>query len=128
VVKGAFMRLMRNLLMAFVYAFAGIRFTLRQRNPRIQLFVGAAVIALAAWLRVSQIEWAMLILCIGFVIAAETINSAAEAMVNLLSPEIRPAAKIAKDTAAGAVLIAAVTAIVVGLLILGPPLWRRVVG
>jgi diacylglycerol kinase len=114
--------------MAFVYAFAGIRFVLRQRNPRIQLMVGVLVCGLAAWLRVSRIEWAMLILCIGLVIAAESINSAAEAMVDLLSPEIRPAAKIAKDTAAGAVLIAAVAAVVVGLLILGPPLWHRIAG
>src|SRR5690349_16054812 len=97
-----YMRFVRNFLMAFVYAFAGIRFVLRQRNPRIQLMVGVLVCGLAAWLRVSRIEWAMLILCIGLVIAAESINSAAEAMVDLLSPEIRPAAKIAKDTAAGA--------------------------
>jgi diacylglycerol kinase len=122
------MRFVRNFLMAFVYAFAGIRFVLRQRNPRIQLMVGVLVCGLAAWLRVSRIEWAMLILCIGIVIAAESINSAAEAMVDLLSPEIRPAAKIAKDTAAGAVLIAAVAAVVVGLLILGPPLWHRIAG
>ncbi len=119
------MQFARNLVMAFVYAFAGIRFVMRQRNPRIQLIIGAVVCGLAAWLRVSRVEWAMLILCIGFVIAAESINSAAEAMVDILSPEIRPKAKIAKDTAAGAVLIAAIASAVVGLLILGPPLWRR---
>jgi diacylglycerol kinase len=119
------MRFVRNLLMAFVYAFAGIRFVMRQRNPRVQAIVGVCVCALAAWLRVSRVEWAMLVLCIGFVIAAESINSAAEAMVDILSPEIRPAAKIAKDTAAGAVLIAAIAAMVVGLLILGPPLLKR---
>ena len=122
------MRFVRNVVMAFVYAFAGIRFVMRQRNPRIQVVVGTCVCALAAWLRVSRIEWAMLVLCIGFVIAAESINSAVEAMVDILSPEIRPEAKIAKDTAAGAVLIAAIAAVVVGLLILGPPLWHRVAG
>ena len=122
------MQFARNLVMAFVYAFAGIRFVMRQRNPRIQLLIGACVCGLAAWLKVSRIEWAMLVLCIGFVIAAESINSAAEAMVDILSPEIRPEAKIAKDTAAGAVLIAAIAAFVVGLLILGPPLWHRFAG
>jgi diacylglycerol kinase len=122
------MALFRNLLMAFVYAGAGIRVTLRQRNPRIHLLAAVAVIVLAAWLRVSRVEWAILVLCIGLVIAAETVNTAIEAMVDLLSPEIRPAAKVAKDTAAGAVLIAALTAVVVGLLILGPRLWDRIAG
>jgi diacylglycerol kinase len=119
------MRFLRNLLMAFVYAFAGIRHVMRQRNPRIHLLAATCVIAMAAWLKVSRGEWAMLVLCIGLVIAAETINSAIEAMVDLLSPDIRPSAKIAKDTAAGAVLISAIAAAVVGFLILGPPLWQR---
>jgi diacylglycerol kinase len=114
--------------MAFVYAFAGIRYVMRQRNPRIHLLAAVCVIALAAWLKVSRGEWAMLMLCIGTVIAAETMNSAIEAMVDLLSPEIRPSAKAAKDAAAGAVLITALAAAVVGLLILGPPLCHRLAG
>lgn len=120
------MRFVRNLLMAFVYAGAGIRHFLRQRNARIHLLAAVGVVAVAAWLGVSRVEWAALILCIGMVIAAEAFNSAIEAMVDLLSPDIHPSAKTAKDVAAGAVLIAAIAAAVVGVLILGPPLWDRV--
>lgn len=121
------MRFVRNLMLAFVYAFAGVRHVMRQRNPRIHLLAAVSVIALAAWLKVSRGEWAILVLCIGVVIAAEAFNSAIEAVVDLLSPEIHPSAKTAKDTAAGAVLIVAIAAAVVGFLILGPPLWQRLV-
>jgi diacylglycerol kinase len=122
------MRFVRNLLMAFVYAFAGIRYVMRQRNPRIHLLAAICVIALAAWLKVSRGEWAVLVLCIGLVKAAESINSAIEATVDLLSPDVRPSAKIAKDAAAGAVLIAAIAAAMVGFIVLGPPLRARLFG
>lgn len=122
------MRLIRNVAMAFIYAFAGIRTLMRQRNPRIHFVVATAVLIVGAGLNLSRGAWALLILAIGLVLAMEAFNTSVEALVDLLSPDIRPAAKTAKDVAAGAVLIATIAAAVVGFLILGPPLWRAVFG
>jgi diacylglycerol kinase len=90
-----------------------------QRNARIHLSLALVVIVLGLWLGLSRIEWAI----IGLVLAAESFNTVAEAAVDLATAEYHPLAKIAKDVAAGAVLLMAITAVVVGLLILGPPLW-----
>jgi len=95
-----------------------------QRNARIHLSVALLVIALGLWLGLNRTEWAIIILTIGLVLAAESFNTVAEAAVDLATAEYHPLAKIAKDVAAGAVLLTAITAIVVGLLILGPPLWK----
>ena len=73
-------------------------------------------------------DWAILLLTIALVWVAEFVNTAVEALVDLLSPEIHPLAKAAKDIAAASVLIAALAALVVGLLVLGPPLWLRLSG
>jgi diacylglycerol kinase len=67
----------------------------------------------------------VLILTIAMVFSAEFINTAIETVVDLASPEIHPLAKIGKDVGAGAVLVAALAAILIGLLILGPPLWMK---
>jgi diacylglycerol kinase len=83
------------------------------------------VIALGAWLEISLTRWALLALTIGFVLAAEMLNTVAERLVDLISPGYHPLAGTVKDVTAGAVLLSAITAIVVGLLILGPPLWSR---
>jgi len=114
-----------NLVTSFKYAFSGVWHVLRtQRNARIHLSVGLLVIALGLWLGLSRTEWAIIILTIGLVFAAESFNTVAEAAVDLATSEYHPLAKIAKDVAAGAVLLTAMTAVVVGLLILGPPLWK----
>jgi diacylglycerol kinase len=86
------------------------------------------VIALGAWLSLSRIEWAILALTMGLVWTAEFFNTALEAVVDLASPDIHPLAKVSKDVGAAAVLIAAITSVVVGLAILGPPLWARLFG
>jgi diacylglycerol kinase len=86
------------------------------------------VIALGAWLSLSRIEWAILALAMGLVWIAEFFNTALEAVVDLASPDIHPLAKVSKDVGAAAVLIAAITSVVVGLAILGPPLWARLFG
>src|SRR5271157_5556695 len=74
------------------------------------------------WLR----DWAVLLLTMATVWAAEFINTALEAVVDLASPQQHPLARVGKDVGAAAVLIAAATSIVIGLLILGPPLWQRI--
>lgn len=86
------------------------------------------VVVLAAWLQVDSLRWAILLVTIGAVSAAETINTTVEAIVDLLSPEWHESAKVAKDVSAGAVLLLALTAVAVGLLILGPPLLERLQG
>lgn len=106
------------------YAWSGLVYMfLTQRNARWHLVAALAAIALATWLRIDSTRWAILLLTIGAVCAGETINTTVEALVDLLSPEWHERAKVAKDVSAGAVLLLAVTAIAVGLIVLGPPLW-----
>ena len=116
-----------RLLRSFGFAFAGVGYLFRtQPNARIELAFGIAALGMAAWLRVTRAEWAVLILTIAAVIILEGLNTAIEAAVDLASPEIHPKAKVAKDVAAGMVLIAAIASVGVGLVILGPPLWTKV--
>ncbi len=118
-----------NLLQSFRHAWNGLGYTLRtQRNARIHLLVGLIVAALALCLQLDAVRCAVLALTIGAVIVGETLNTSLEALVDLLSPEYHERAKIAKDVAAGAVLILGITSILVGLLVLGPPLWNAVFG
>jgi diacylglycerol kinase (ATP) len=110
---------------SFGYAFRGWWHVLRtQRNAWIHGFITALVVVLSFWLGLSARDWAILVLTIALVFIAELLNTAMEAVVDLASPERHPLAKVAKDVGAGAVLLAAIAAVVVGLLILGPPLWR----
>jgi len=119
---------MKNFLLsrirAFGYAFEGWWHVLHtQRNAWVHAVASVLVVLLAAWLRLPARDWAVLILTIAFVWASEFINTSIEAIVDLSSPERHPLAKIGKDVGAAAVLIAALTSVLVGLLILGPPLW-----
>lgn len=108
------------------HAWAGLVYMFRtQRNARWHAIAALAAIALGVWLRIDATRWAILALTIGAVCAGETINTTVEALVDLMSPEWHERAKVAKDVSAGAVLLLALTAIAVGLLALGPPLWAR---
>jgi diacylglycerol kinase (ATP) len=119
----------RNIGDSFRHAFAGLWHALRtQRNTRIHLTVAAGVVALGLWLGLSYTQWAVLVLTIGFVLVSEMLNTVAESLVDLVSPDFHPQAKIVKDVTAGAVLLGAILAVIVGLLVLGPPLWARVFG
>lgn len=111
---------------SFRHAFAGWWYVLRtQHNAWIHAIASLAILGIATWLGLGPTEWAILILTIAVVWVAEFVNTAVEASVDLLSPDIHPLAKIAKDIAAAAVLIAALAALVVGLLLMGPKLWIR---
>ena len=111
---------------AFGHAFRGWGHVLRtQHNAWIHSIAATMVFILALWLRLSLIDWAVLILTIAIVFAAEFVNTAIEVVVDLASPDKHPLAKIGKDVGAGAVLVAALAAILIGLLILGPPLWAQ---
>ena len=111
---------------SFRHAFAGWWYVLcTQHNAWIHAVASVAILAVAFWLGLERLEWAILVLVIALVWVAEFVNTAVETLVDLLSPEIHPLAKTAKDIAAASVLIAALTAVVVGILVLGPKLWMH---
>lgn len=112
---------------SFQYAFSGWWFVLRtQRNAWIHAVFSLAVILVSFWLRLAARDWAMIIVAIAMVWTAEFINTALEAVVDLASKhEQDDLAKVGKDVGAAAVLIAAGGSAIIGLLILGPPLWQR---
>jgi diacylglycerol kinase (ATP) len=96
-----------------------------QPNAWLHGIISVAVIAVGLWLELPASSWATIVVMMALVWAAEFFNTAIEAVVDLASPQFDPMAKIAKDVSAGAVLICAAAAVVVGLLILGRPLWDR---
>ncbi len=113
-------------LRAFGYAFEGWAFVLKNEpNSWIHAFISVCVITLAIWLKLPARDWAVLLLTIVIVWAAEFFNTAIENVIDLVSPEKHPLAKASKDVSAAGVLLAAITAVLVGLLILAPPLWEK---
>ena len=117
---------MKRLVASFRYAFAGLRYLWRtQPNARIHLAIAAAVFAVGLWVGLPARDWALIAATAGLVFVAEALNSALEAVVDLASPDRHPVAQVAKDVGAGAVTLAALAAVVVGFLVLGPPLWKR---
>jgi diacylglycerol kinase (ATP) len=110
---------------SFVNAGRGVRVLLAEANARVQLSVAAAVVGLGLWLEVGARDWALLVLAMGVVLASEAFNTALEALADRVAPERHPLVGRAKDVAAGAVLLASLAAALVGLLVLGPPLWAR---
>jgi diacylglycerol kinase (ATP) len=111
---------------AFGHAFRGWWYVLQtQHNAWVHSIVATVVVALGLWLGLPARDWAVIVLTIAMVFLAEFVNTAIEAVVDLASPQKHPLAKVGKDVGAAAVLVAALAAIVVGLLILGPPLWAK---
>lgn len=115
-----------NRIESFRYAFAGIWYTLRtQRNAQIHVSIAVLILVVGIQLNLTLTEWAILVLTTGFVLTSEMLNTVAEAAMDYATTEFHPQVKVVKDVAAGAVLISAITAVIVGLLILGPPLLQR---
>lgn len=111
---------------SFGHAFHGWAYVLKtQHNAWIHSVVATLVIVIGLWLQLPARDWAVLVLAIAMVFTAEFINTSIEAVVDLASPVHHPLAKVGKDVGAAAVLVAALAAALVGLLILGPPLWAR---
>jgi diacylglycerol kinase len=111
---------------SFRHAFTGWWHVIRtQRNAWIHATASVAVFALGLWLGLNRTEWAVIFLTVGLVWVAEFVNTALEAVVDLASPDLHPLAKIGKDVGAAAVLVGAGVAVIVGLLVLGPPLWAK---
>lgn len=111
-------------LRSFVYAWSGIAHTVRtQRNMRVHLALALLAVALGIWLRISPVEFAMIFVAITGVVVSEMMNTVAEACVDLATQEYHPLARVAKDVAAGAVLLSAMLAVVIACFVYIPHLW-----
>lgn len=112
---------LRKRLRSFRYAFHGIQFLIRhEHNAWIHSFAAVCVVTAGCLTGLSVMEWIAVIFAIGMVLAAEAVNSSIEALADLVSPDYNEAIKRTKDLAAGAVLILAIAAAIVGLLIFIP--------
>jgi diacylglycerol kinase len=109
---------------SFVHAGRGVVLLCHEPNARIHLLVAVLVIALGVWARISLSDWALLVLAMALVLTAEALNTALEHLADAAIPREHPLVGSAKDLAAGAVLLAAVGAAVIGLLVLGPPVFH----
>jgi diacylglycerol kinase (ATP) len=111
----------RSRIKSFSYAFAGLRrFVWQEHNARIHLAATIAVVITAFLLHVSRLESVALTVVVGGVWATEMLNTSLEVLADLICPEEHPTIKFIKDLAAGAVLVAAITAVIVGLIIFIP--------
>jgi len=114
---------MKKFVRGFGYAFNGIwHATATQLNFRVHLVAALAAVFVGCILHISNNEWLWIILCIGMVLVAELFNTAIEFLTDLVSPEYNKKAGLVKDISAGAVLITAITALIVGLIIFLPKL------
>jgi undecaprenol kinase len=110
---------------SFSFAMTGIKTALwSERNMRIHFLVSLLVIGCALFFSISQLEWLFVIFAIGGIFSLELINTAIERVVDLVTKEYHPLAKQAKDIAAGAVFIYAITVVVIGIIIFLPYILR----
>ncbi len=122
----SFEKFTRSRIAAFGHAFRGWWHVLQtQHNAWIHSVVATGIVAMGLWLGLPARDWAVIVMTIAMVFTAEFINTAIEAVVDLASPVQHPLAKVGKDVGAAAVLVAALSAVLIGVLILGPPLWTR---
>ena len=111
----------KRLKKSFGYAFKGIDDVVsNEPNMKIHVSVAILVVIMAFLLKISMIEWIILVLLIGLVLAAEVINTTIENLVDMYTKDYNERAKVVKDTAAGTVLILAITAVIIGLMIFIP--------
>lgn len=113
---------------SFGYAFSGIFSCIRkERNIKIHCFAAVMVTIFGFLLKISVTEWLVCLVLFGLIMGLELVNTAIEAVVDLVTQERKPLAKTAKDTAAGAVLIAAIFAAIAGCIIFIPKLWALII-
>lgn len=111
----------KKIINSFKYAFEGIKSSLRtERNIKIHFSMMVLVIVAGILLDISTYEWMICIILFGMVIGGELVNTAIEEVTDLVTTEINPKAKLAKDIAAGAVLIMAITSAIIGFIIFIP--------
>jgi diacylglycerol kinase (ATP) len=116
-----------DLPLSFRYAAQGLAYGfLSQRNFRIHVITGLVVFSLGLWLRLSADRMALIVLTVAAVLVLELLNTAIESVVDLaIGRRFHPLARIAKDCAAAAVLVAALASLLIALLLLAPPLMAR---
>jgi diacylglycerol kinase len=113
---------------SFAFAFSGFMVLVRtQHNFWLHLVAAAFAVFLSSWLQISRVEFSLIVLSIALVLVTEALNTAIEMTVNMATAQRTWPAKWAKDIAAAAVLIAAAGALTVGLTILGPPLYDKMI-
>ena len=111
----------KRLFKSFKYAFDGLKYAFKyEQNILVHTLATILVIIFGIYFKLSSLEWVAIFLSIGLVIATELINTSIEATIDLITNQVNPLAKIAKDTAAGAVLVFGFTALVIGLIIFLP--------
>jgi diacylglycerol kinase len=116
----------RGRLSSFRPAIEGWRHVLRtQPNAWIHAIISIAVITVGFWVQLDAGSWPLIVVTMAMVWITEFVNTAIEAAVDLASPDLHSLAKIAKDVSAAAVVIAALAAVLIGILLLGPPLWSK---
>lgn len=109
---------MKKFIQSFSVAFKGIREAVTsQRNVKIHIAVALITVAAGIYVDLSGAEWGLIAFAIGLVLSAELLNTAIEKLTDLLEPRQHPLAGTVKDMAAGGVLIAAVTALIIGVLV-----------
>lgn len=112
---------LKKFINSFTYPIKGLLYAYRnEQNLAVDVGIALVVIILGLLFGVSKMEWLVLILTIGLVISCELINTAIEAVVDLVTQEYHPLAKVAKDTASAAVFIFAIVAVIVGIIIFVP--------
>jgi diacylglycerol kinase len=118
---------MKRFINSFKYAFQGIKVSVTdQPNLKVLVFIAVAVMSAGFYFQITTTEWCVVLLCIGLVIGLEMMNSAIESLVDLVTKERLPLAGRIKDMAAGAVLLVAIVAVVIGVVIFGKYFMRLV--
>ena len=115
-----------RVIKSFYYALSGIVYAVKtQRNMKIHLLALISVAAVGFWLELSLLEWSIILIAAGIVIICEMLNTAMEALVDIKTQSHHSLAKTAKDVAAGAVLVASILSVIIGVLIFGPKIMDK---
>jgi undecaprenol kinase len=110
-----------KLLQSFIYAWGGIKTSFKsEANFKIHMVAAIVAIALGILLNLSNTEWCAIIFCIAFVLSMEMMNTAIEKLCDVVHKDTHPVIKMVKDIAAGAVLVAAVSSLIIGAIIFLP--------
>lgn len=108
------------------YAFSGLSYVIRtQNNARFHTLATIIVLALSFFLQLNLIQWCLILIAIFLVWIAECFNTAIEKIFDLIEPDHHPLVKFGKDSGAAAVLLAAFLSVIIGLIVLGPPLYQK---
>lgn len=113
----------KKFLLSFTYPIKGLKYAYRnEQNLTVDVGMALIVVIFGFLFRIETWEWAVLIITVGIMLALELVNTAIEAVVDLVTEEYHPLAKVAKDTSAAAVFVFAIVSIIIGLIIFLPKL------